>query len=117
VLFQKNKSAGQLNTLANSVARHYDAGYKNSIEGAPMASNYAGHSHLFGDYRLLIQVAPHEAGTWRVWVGLGTEPQHFASREEAEDYAMQRADELRPCTLRIIRAWGMVERECEFPQS
>lgn len=80
-----------------------------------MASNYAGHSHLFGGYRLLIQIAPLEAGTWRVWVGLGSEPLEFPSREAAESYAMQRADALRPCTLRIIHAWGMIERECEFP--
>jgi len=82
-----------------------------------MASGYAGHSHLFGGYRLLIQMAPHEAGTWRVWVGLGSEPEHVSSREEAECYAMQRAEALRPCTLRIIRSWGMVERECEFPHA
>ena len=81
-----------------------------------MATNYAGHSHLFGGYRLLIQVAPSEGESWRVWVGLGAEPLQFASREEAERYAMRRADELRPCTLRVIRAWGIVERECEFPQ-
>jgi hypothetical protein len=82
-----------------------------------MASRYGGHSHLFGGYRLLIQMAPHAEGTWRVWVGLGSEPLHFPSREEAERYAMQRADELRPCTVRIIQPWGMVERECEFPQT
>ena len=81
-----------------------------------MASSYAGHSHLFGGYRLLIQVAPYEGNSWRVWVGLGTEPFQFASREEAESYAMQRADVLRPCTLRVIRSWGIVDRECEFPQ-
>ena len=82
-----------------------------------MASSYTGHSHLLGGYRLLIQIAPHEAGAWRVWVGLGSEPVQFSSREEAESYAFQRADELRPCTLRIIRPWGVVDRECEFPQT
>ncbi len=81
-----------------------------------MASGHAGHSHLFGGYRLLIQVAPHESGKWRVWVGLGSDPEFFSSRDEAELYAMQRADELRPCTVRIIRPWGVVERECEFPR-
>jgi hypothetical protein len=80
-----------------------------------MTGSYSGHSHLFGGYRLLIQVAPHASGMWRVWVGLGSEPVQFPSREEAEGFAMQRAEELRPCTLRIIRAWGVVERECEFP--
>jgi len=81
-----------------------------------MATGYAGHSHLSGGYQLLVQLAPHEGGAWRVWVGLGSEPLLFPSREEAERYATQRAEELRPCTLRIIRPWGIVERECEYPR-
>ena len=80
-----------------------------------MSSGYSGHSHFFGGYRLLIQVAPH-AEAWRVWIGLGSEPEQFASREQAERYALTRADELRPCTVRFIRAWGVVERECQFPE-
>ena len=88
-----------------------------TVSGKLMASRNAGHSHLFGDYRLLLQVAPHEAGAWRVWIGVGSEPEHFSSRDEAERYAIQRAEELRPCTLRIIRSWGAVERECDYPHA
>jgi hypothetical protein len=82
-----------------------------------MSGGYAGHSHFLGGYRLLIQVAPHRDGEWRVWLGLGSEPLHFPSRKEAERFAMEQANELRPCTVRIIEPWGMVERECQFPQT
>jgi hypothetical protein len=79
------------------------------------SSGYPGHSHFLGGYRLLTQVAPHANGVWRVWVGLRSDPLQFATREEAETYAMERAEANRPCTVRIIKPWGLVERECQFP--
>jgi hypothetical protein len=82
---------------------------------AESAGGYTGHSHFFGGYRLLIQLAPHPSGVWRVWVGLRAKPLQFETREEAERYAMDRAEEMRPCTVRIITPWGLVERECQFP--
>jgi hypothetical protein len=81
-----------------------------------MPAGYPGHSHFFGGYRLLIQVAPGPHGGWRVWAGNGSEPREFALREEAERFAIECAETSRPCTLRIIRAWGVVERECEYPE-
>ena len=81
-----------------------------------MPADYLGHSHFFGGYRLLIQIAPAGDGMWRVWIGAASHPHDFSSREEAERFAIQQAEQSRPCTLRIVRPWGVIERECEYPE-